>query len=158
MTNESRAKDLFGIAFWLLVTFGVASIASQFKPGAWYLEIDKPTWTPPGWVFGPVWGMLYLGMGTAAWLIWRRRSEAKVTLPLGFYIAQLIANGAWSWLFFGRQLIGAALIDLLLLVLLVAITSVAFFKLSRLAGILMIPYLLWICFAALLNFTIWKLN
>ena len=158
MSTRNRARDLLGLSFWLILTFGVATIASQFEPGSWYQMIAKPSWTPPGWVFGPVWSLLYLMMALSAWMVWRRRASRKVGLPLGFYLAQLIVNGLWSWLFFGRQMIGAALIDLILLVLLVAITLFLFARIDRRAAALLAPYFLWICFASALNFEIWRLN
>jgi len=150
--------DLIWLAFWLGVTFGVAFISSQYQAGPWYEEIARPTWTPPGWIFGPVWSFLYLSMGVAAWLVWRQRTSKPVTMPLTMYGLQLVANGLWSWIFFGQRMIGVALIDLLLLVALVSITMVLFFRVNRLAGALLIPYLLWISFAAFLNFSIWRLN
>lgn len=157
MTNQ-RTQDLIGMAFWIMLTFGVAAIASQFQPGAWYTTIAKPSWTPPGWLFGPVWGLLYLAMSVSAWLIWRQRTRISVALPLGFYLAQLLLNGLWSWLFFGRQLIGTALVDLFILVLLIAMTSLLFMRIDKKAGILLLPYLAWASFATVLNLQIWRLN
>ena len=153
-----RTNDLLGLLFWLLVTFGVAYIASQFEPGQWYGTISKPSWTPPGWIFGPVWGLLYLAMSISAWLVWRKAGRVSMSAPIGFYVSQLIVNGLWSWFFFGRQWIGVALIDLILLVILVAVTLVLFLRTDRRAGFLLIPYFLWICFAMALNFQIWRLN
>jgi tryptophan-rich sensory protein len=155
---SKKTIDLLGLLGWVILTFGVAYVSSQFEPGQWYEAISKPSWTPPGWVFGPVWSLLYLAMSVSAWLVWRKRSHRAVTLPLGFYLAQLIVNGLWSWFFFGRQMIGVALVDLLLLVLLVAVTLVLFFRVDRRAGVLLVPYQLWICFAAALNYQIWRLN
>jgi benzodiazapine receptor len=158
MVAGRRTNDALGLFFWVILTFSVAYVSSQFEPGTWYGTISKPSWTPPGWVFGPVWSLLYLAMSVSAWLVWRHRKRESVVLPLGLYVLQLIVNGLWSWLFFGRQLIGVALIDLLVLVLLVIVTSATFFRVNRKAGVLLIPYLLWICFAAALNFQIWSLN
>lgn len=153
-----RTADLLGLGFWIVLTFGVAAFASQFEPGEWYRTIAKPAWTPPGWLFGPVWGMLYLGMSLSAWLIWRLRSAVKVSLPLALYLVQLFLNGLWSWLFFGRQMIGTALIDLIVLVLLIAITTAMFTRIRKAAGIIMLVYLLWVSFATALNFQIWRMN
>ena len=158
ISSKARILDVAGLALWLLITFGVAGFASQFVPGEWYQTLNKPTWTPPGWLFGPVWGLLYLSMSTAVWLVWRRYSRTKTVGPLVFYLAQLVVSGLWSWLFFGERMIGTALIDLLLLVLLVVVTLRLFLRIHRPAGLLMIPYLLWITFAAALNFQIWRLN
>ncbi len=153
-----RQSDFLALAFWVALTFSVATFASQFQPGAWYATLAKPVWTPPGWLFGPVWGMLYLAMGVSAWFIWRRRSGKNVRVLLGFYLAQLLVNGLWSWLFFGSQLIGAALVDLLVLVLLLAVTLSLFVRVDKRAGFLLVPYLLWCCFAAALNYQIWRMN
>jgi len=155
---SSRSFDIFGLAFWIVLTFGVAGIASQFEPGEWYANIAKPIWTPPGWVFGPVWGLLYLSMSVSAWLVWRRRLETNISWALGLYLMQLTVNGVWSWLFFGQQWIGLALVDLLALVALVAITVVMFLRVLRVAGLMLLPYLLWVSFAAALNFQIWRMN
>jgi tryptophan-rich sensory protein len=153
-----KTTDLMGLAFWIVLTFSVAAFASQFEPGAWYKTIAKPPWTPPGWLFGPVWGMLYLAMSVSAWLIWRQRTTVKVIVPLTLYLLQLALNGLWSWLFFGRQLIGTALIDLIVLVLLIGLTTAMFMRIRKQAGFMMLAYLLWVSFATALNFQIWRLN
>lgn len=157
LTSE-RSKDLLGLAFWVVLTFSVAAFGSQFQPGEWYTNIAKPTWTPPGWLFGPVWSILYLSMSVSAWLVWRQRSKSAVSLPLGLYLVHLAVNGLWSWMFFGRQWIGLALIDLVALVILVAITAAMFRRINRTAGLLLLPYLLWISFATALNTQIWRMN
>jgi tryptophan-rich sensory protein len=141
-----------------MLTFSVAAFASQFEPGEWYISIAKPTWTPPGWLFGPVWAILYLSMSVSVWLVWRERSQTGVLLPLGAYLVQLLVNGLWSWVFFGLRMIGLALIDLLVLLLLIAVTFSLFLGIRRAAGVLLIPYLLWVCFAGALNFQIWRMN
>ena len=153
-----RTTDLIGLAFWIVLTFSVAAFASQFEPGAWYKTIAKPPWTPPGWVFGPVWGILYMAMAVSAWLIWRKPSTVSTTLPLALYLVQLALNGLWSWLFFGRQLIGTALIDLVLLTILIILMMAMFMRIRKPAGFMMLAYLLWVSFATVLNFQIWRLN
>ena len=153
-----RLYDISGLVFWIVLTFSVAAFASLFEPAEWYTQIAKPTWTPPGWLFGPVWGILYLAMSISAWLIWRLRSRRAVSLPLGFYLMQLAVNGLWSWMFFGRQWVGLALINLIFLVILVAITAALFLRVRKTAGLMLLPYLLWVSFAAVLNFQIWRIN
>jgi benzodiazapine receptor len=155
---NKRTTDLVGLAFWIVLTFGVAAFASQFEPGEWYQTIAKPSWTPPGWLFGPVWGLLYLAMSVSAWLIWRQRSTVKVSLPLALYLVQLFLNGLWSWLFFGHQMIGTALVDIIVLTLLIALTAMMFFRIRKAAGIMMLAYFLWVSFATSLNLQIWRLN
>jgi tryptophan-rich sensory protein len=127
-------------------------------PGPWYAGIVKPTWTPPGWIFGPVWTLLYILMAVAAWLVWRE-GKGRASLPaLGFYVAQLFANALWSWIFFGLHRIGPALLDLFILWVLIAISCLLFWRIRRTAAILMLPYLVWVSFAGILNFALWRLN
>jgi len=155
---STRLFNILGLAFWVVLTFGIAAFASQFESGEWYASIAKPSWTPPGWLFGPVWGLLYFSMSFAAWLVWIQRSRTPVVIPLFLYLTQLAINGFWSWLFFGHQLIGLALLDIIILVLLITVTLTLFMKVNRTAGLLFIPYLMWVCFATALNFQIWRLN
>jgi len=134
------------------------AVGSQFRPGDWYDALAKPAWQPPSWIFAPVWTTLYLMMAVAAWLVtthgeWRRRR-----LPLTFFSLQLAVNAAWSWLFFGLQRPDLALADILLLWVLLSVTLGLFLKTRRLAGILLVPYWLWVSFAALLNAELWRLN
>ena len=151
-------QDITGLAFFLIVTFGVSFLASQYEPGGWYQEIAKPSWTPPGWIFPIVWTALYLMMSIAAWKVWRTGKLQKVIVPLGFYFLQLFFNGLWSWMFFGNQMIGLALLDIILLLIAIILTTIIFWKYNRVSGLLFIPYLLWVAFASVLNFSIWLLN
>lgn len=133
-------------------------MGAQFTPGTWYAGLAKPAWTPPGWVFAPVWTMLYLLMAVAAWLVtlngeWRQRR-----LPLALFILQLAVNAAWSWLFFGLQRPDWALLNILVLWGLVSVTVVLFLNTRRVAGILLLPYWGWLTLAAALNAAIWRLN
>jgi benzodiazapine receptor len=150
--------DILGLAFWLLLTFMVAAWGAQYNPGTWYQHLAKPDWTPPGWIFGPVWSLLYAAMAVAAWLVWRSAGIRAAALPLGFYLLQLVLNGLWSWIFFGRQMVGLALLDIILLWAMIAVTTVLFWKKNRAAGVLFIPYLLWVTFASALNWKIWMMN
>lgn len=151
-------RAILGLLFWVVLTFVVAAFGAQFQPGAWYRELLKPSWTPPGWIFAPVWTLLYVSMAVAAWLVWRDHRARSARLALLFYAGQLLLNGMWSWLFFGRQSISLALVDILVLLLLVSMTAILFWKNSRPAGILFIPYVLWVGFATVLNFQIWLMN
>ena len=146
---------LSGIVF-LLLTFAVASFGALFLPGPWYAALAKPTWTPPGWLFGPVWTVLYVMIAMAAWLVWQHR--ARVDTALVLWAAQLILNGAWSWLFFGLERPGLALLDIVALLAAIAATAIAFARISRIAALLLAPYFAWVAFAAALNFAIWRLN
>jgi tryptophan-rich sensory protein len=141
----------------LLVT-AAASFGALFSPGEWYAGLVKPAFNPPNWVFGPVWTLLYAMMAVSAWLVWRGRAAAPVGLALAVYGVQLVLNALWSWLFFGVHALGVAFVEIVLLWLAIAATAVLFWRVNRLAGALFIPYLAWVGFAAILNFSLWRLN
>lgn len=121
----------------------------------WYPTLNKPTWNPPSWLFAPVWTTLYIMMAVAAWLVWLKGNAG---VPLVLFFAQLTLNCAWSFLFFGARSPWLGLVEIIMLWLAVTITTYVFFNRSRPAGLLMLPYLAWVSFAAFLNFTIWQLN
>jgi translocator protein len=148
----------FALVVLLILCLGVAGIGGLVTaPNIpnWYAGLAKPSWTPPGWIFGPVWSVLYLNMAVAAWLVWRRGDAA---VPMTLFGIQLTFNAAWSWLFFGLHSPSAAFIDIVLLWMAIVATTVIFWRRSTLAGILFMPYLIWVSFAAVLNFAIWRLN
>ena len=122
----------------------------------WYATLAKPTWNPPNWIFGPVWTALYISMAVAAWLVWRKGGLWQ--WPLALFAVQLALNAAWSWLFFGFHMPGAAFVEIVALLAAIVATTIAFWPKSMAAGILMLPYLGWVAFASVLNFTIWRLN
>jgi len=149
----------------LLISFGtcfaIAAIGSAFTASSvktWYPNLLKPVGTPPPWVFGPVWSILYLVMAVAAWLVWRQRTHADVRFTLALFMAQLILNGVWSLVFFGLRRPGAALAEIIILLAGIVITAVSFAAFSRLAFWLMTPYCAWVVYASYLNFGIWHLN
>ncbi|MEE7560368.1 tryptophan-rich sensory protein, partial [Xanthomonas sp. Kuri4-2] len=117
-----------------------------------------PAWAPPGWLFGPVWSVLYGMMAVAAWLVWRERGWRGAGGALALFLVQLALNAAWSWLFFAWHRGGAAFADILALWLVLGATTLAFARRQRLAGVLLVPYLLWVSFALALNYTVWHLN
>jgi len=158
MMEDKGTKRWLGLLGWLVGTFAAAVIGSQFMPGEWYAALEKPGWTPPSWLFGPVWTVLYLLMGISAWLVWRVAGFAGARLALACYLAQLALNAAWSWLFFGKQNIGAAMIDIVVLWLLILATALLFRRHRRTAALLLVPYLLWVGFAAVLNAALLHLN
>jgi len=155
---ERAAVKWLGLLGWIVLTFLAAAIGSQFMPGAWYASLAKPSWNPPGWVFGPVWTVLYLLMAIAAWLVWRAAGLTGARLALACYLLQLVLNAAWSWLFFGRQSISGALADIIALWALILLTMVLFRRHSATAAALLVPYLLWVSFATALNFALFRLN
>lgn len=125
----------------------------------WYASLVKPALNPPSWVFGPVWTTLYALMGIAAFLVWKKGLDRKnVRIALGAFIGQLILNTLWSILFFGLQSLGGALVEIVFLWLAILATIIAFFNISKTAAWLLAPYLLWVSFAAYLNFALWTLN
>jgi benzodiazapine receptor len=124
----------------------------------WYPTLQKPSWNPPAWLFGPVWTILYIMMAIAAWLVWQRRGLVIVNSALGLFAFQLILNAAWSPLFFGLRSPLAGLSDIFLLWAAIFVTLLSFWKISPAAGVLLVPYWLWVSFATALNFAIWKLN
>lgn len=144
--------------FFFALTFAVAFFGARFQPGSWYAALDKPSWTPPNAVFGPVWTLLYVLMALAAWLVWKRLGWRAGALPLGLYFGQLALNGAWSWLFFGAHLPGWAFADIVLLWLAIVATAVAFWPASRAAALMLMPYLVWVSYAAALNLALWRMN
>ncbi|NIQ37627.1 MAG: tryptophan-rich sensory protein [Proteobacteria bacterium] len=155
------SRSLIGLAVWIALCFGAAFLGSLFTTPSiptWYAGLIKPSWTPPDWVFGPVWSALYVMMAVAAWLVWQRGGLAAARLPLMLFVIQLALNTTWSILFFGLRLPGLAFADIVILWFAILLTSIAFRQLSRAAGYLLLPYLFWVSFAAALNFAIWRMN
>jgi tryptophan-rich sensory protein len=146
---------------FLIVVFAAAGIGGYFTgPGVreWYPSLDKPAWTPPGWVFGPVWTALYVCIATAGFVAWRRVGFAGARGTFALFGVQLVLNAAWSWIFFGLRQPGWGFAEIVVLWGAILATAVALFRVSRGAGVLFVPYLLWVTFAAVLNFAIWRLN
>jgi tryptophan-rich sensory protein len=133
----------------------VGAVASV-DAASFYAQLSKPSWAPPARVFGPVWSVLYALMGVAAWLVWR--SPGSKRLALGLFGAQLAVNALWSWLFFAWHRGALAAVDVLALVALIVATIVAFWRTSRLAALLLVPYLVWVSFASVLTWAVWRSN
>jgi len=126
--------------------------------GAFYAQLARPSWAPPASLFGPVWTLLYALMAVAAWLVWRAGGWRARRPALTLFVAQLALNALWSWLFFAWHQGGLALADIVLLWTLVVATLIAFWQASPLAAALLVPYQLWVGFAAALNYSVWRLN
>ena len=154
----SIQKSVLGALGALVLTFSAAYVGSRFPVGEWYASLAKPPWNPPNWLFGPVWSVLYLLMAVSVWLVWRQEGIRGAILPLSVFILQLILNAAWSWLFFGLNEPLWAFIEILGLWLAIVVNIVLFWRISSTSGILLLPYLAWVTFAAFLNFTLWRLN
>jgi benzodiazapine receptor len=136
----------------------VGGLATSSGLASWYQGLERPSWNPPNWIFGPVWTILYLMMASAAWLVWRESRQQKTGAALTIFMAQLVLNVLWSVIFFGLQQPGLAFVEIIVLWVSIAATLFCFAPISRLAAGLMVPYLLWVAFAAVLNFKIWSLN
>jgi translocator protein len=148
------------LAAWILAPLVIGGgVGNLFQPGEWYAQLDKPAWNPPSWLFGPVWTLLYVLMGTAAWLVQDRhgfRGPARTALVL--FAVHLLVNAGWSAMFFGLQDPGLAFGWILLLWAMIVTLIVLFWRLRPVAGMLLLPYLAWVSFAAVLNYSIWQLN
>ncbi len=149
-----------GVAVVLCVFIGfLSSIATQSSIGTWYPTLNKPSFTPPNWVFGPVWGVLYVLMGIAAGIVWSKGLYHKwVKTALYHFGFQLLLNASWSIFFFGLQNPFLALIDIIALFILLLFTIKWFTVVNSTAAYLLIPYIIWVAFATALNFGIWQLN
>ena len=145
------------LAGWLAASFVAAALGAVATRQApeFYAQLVRPDWAPPGWLFGPVWTLLYAMMAIAAWRVWRK---AGFGTALYLFLAQLALNALWSWLFFAWRLGGAAFGEILLLWLLIAATVAAFFRIDRLAAALLVPYLAWVSFACALTYAVWRAN
>lgn len=160
MSQRSAPVQVAGLLAWLGIVFVAAAlggVASLDAP-AFYGQLAKPSWAPPASVFGPVWSVLYLLMAIAAWLVWRERGKPGQPMALGLFVAQLVANAWWSWLFFGWHRGALAFAEVLLLLALVVATAVAFGRIRRAAGWLLAPYAAWVGFASALTWAVWQAN
>ena len=149
---------MLALAGWLVLCFSAASTAVFVSTGGWYASLHKPAWNPPGWLFGPVWTLLYVMMAVAAWLVWRDGGWRRQTPALRLFLLQWFLNLLWTPLFFGLHHPGLAFGEIIILWLALAATVRSFWPVNKAAGALLLPYLAWITFAAVLNFTIWHLN
>ncbi|MEL6435895.1 MAG: TspO/MBR family protein [Pseudomonadota bacterium] len=138
-----------------IAVFVTACSGAVFKPGDWYMGLRKPSWTPPGWAFPVVWTILYIMIAYSGWLIWQAQGFGLV---FGLWVAQLVLNAAWSWLFFGRKRMDQAMIDVSGMWILIAVYIVAAWPVSQAAALLFVPYLAWVTAAAALNLRVWQMN
>ena len=141
-----------------LAAGGLGSLATSAKIPTWYATLAKPAWNPPNWLFAPVWTTLYVLMAIAAFLVWERRAQPGARAGLAWFGAQLALNTLWSFLFFGLENPGLALVEIVVLWAAIARTIALFWPVSRPAAVMLAPYLAWVSFASVLNFTIWRLN
>ena len=160
MRVQTTYRQIIGLAGWLVLVFIVAAIgaAASAQAASFYEQLVQPAWAPPAWVFGPVWTVLYVLMAVAAWLVWRSGGFSQNRWALGFFLGQLALNALWSWLFFGWRLGGWAFTDILALLVSLVITIVLFWRVRPAASVMLIPYVLWVAFAAVLNYVVWQMN
>ncbi|HSJ65295.1 MAG TPA: TspO/MBR family protein [Gemmatimonadaceae bacterium] len=151
------ARSIPALIGWVAAVFLTAAIASIPSTAA-YLALDLPPWAPPSSVFGPVWTVLYVLMGIAAWLVWGERHHAPVGTALGLFIAQLVLNALWTWIFFGYGAFGLAAIEIVVLWVVLLATTIQFWRIRPAAGALLVPYLVWVAYAGALTMAIWASN
>lgn len=157
---HSGQRQLVGFISWLAVCFVASAIGglASIQAGSFYLSLARPDWAPPASVFGPVWSVLYGLMAIAAWMVWREGGFRHARPALTLFLVQLAFNAIWSWLFFAWRLGALAFVDILVLWVLIVATIIAFWRIRPLAGALLVPYLLWVSFAAALNYSVWRMN
>lgn len=148
-------NDWLGLGGFLLACFVAASTGAIFKPGAWYAGLAKPSWNPPNWLFGPAWAVLYTSVAVAGWMVWERTGFGP---EIWLWFASLALNATWSWLFFGRRRMDLAFYELVVFWLSILGMVLAFAGVHQNAALLLLPYLAWVSFAGVLNFTLWKMN
>ena len=156
----SKTKQFLGLLGWLVLSFAASAIGAiaSFQAQSFYGQLVQPAWAPPPAVFGPVWTLLYTLMAIAAWRVWRIGGFRSHRLALSIFLVQLVFNAVWSWLFFAWHLGALAFADIVLLWVLIVATLLSFWRIRPLAGALLVPYLLWVSFAAALNYSLWQLN
>lgn len=158
-----KLTDIAKLIISCLLCLSAGALSSLFTTAdsltTWYAALTKPSFTPPGWLFGPVWTALYILMGLSFFLIWRKGLRSRpAAIALGCFITQLILNALWTPIFFYLHLILLAFIEILLLSAAIFLTILTFAKISPAAAVLLIPYLAWTVFAAILNASIYLLN
>ena len=160
MLNASASRQIFGLLGWLVLSFAAAALGAvaSVQAAAFYDQLVRPSWAPPPWLFGPVWTLLYVLMGVAAWLVWRAHGFKGARSALTLFIVQLGANALWSWLFFAWHQGALAFAEVVLLWCLIVATVASFRRLHAVAATLLLPYLAWVTFASVLTFSIWRLN
>jgi translocator protein len=160
MPKVSASRQVVGLLAWLLLSFATAAIGAvaSSEAGAFYAQLIRPSWAPPGWLFAPVWTVLYVLMGTAAWLVWRRHGFKEARTALALFIIQLGANALWTWIFFVWHQGALAFAEIVFLWCLIAATVASFWRLNKGSAVLLLPYLAWVTFASALTFATWRLN
>ena len=150
-------KFIISISIPLIIGFA-GSFFTASSVDSWFTTINKPSFNPPGWIFAPVWTTLYILIGLSFYLVWRNNFGEARKKVISIYFMQLLFNLLWSVLFFGLKSPLLGFIDIILLLIFIIANTIIFFKISKIAGYLFVPYLLWVSFASILNFSIYLLN
>ena len=151
-------RKWIAVGGWVLLPFVAAALGAQSTDPGYYAALARPDWAPPAWVFGPVWTLLYALMAVAAWLVWRSHRLGDARGALVLYLVQLASNALWSWIFFSWHRGDLAFLEVVILWLLILGTLVLFARRSRTAAVLLVPYLAWVTFAAVLTWVLWQRN
>jgi tryptophan-rich sensory protein len=160
MSSRPVSAQLIGLAGWLLLCFAAAAVGAvgSADAGSFYVQLSRPGWAPPASIFAPVWTTLYALMAVSAWLVWRAGPLLRTRSALVLFVAQLVFNALWSWIFFKWQSGALAFAEVLLLWVLIAATILLFRRTSVLAAALLLPYLAWVTFATALTWSAWQRN
>lgn len=161
MSNLPGRRDTAGFVAFLALCLAVSAAGGAVTAtsvGTWYQTLAKPAFNPPDWMFAPVWTALFFMMAIAGWRVWRRDGLRKAQWALTLFGLQLALNLGWSIVFFGLRSVGAALAEIVVLLLAIVATTVVFWQRDRIAGMLFMPYAAWVAFAVVLNAALWRLN
>jgi translocator protein len=157
----SKLNSFWKLVIAIIISEGIGLVGSVFTAPAipgWYKTLARPEIAPPNWVFAPVWTTLFLLMGIALWLVWKKSEQVNIKPAVWVYALQLVLNLGWSILFFGLHNPGLAFLEIIVLWFAILLTIIRFAKVSKLAAWLLVPYILWVSFASYLNFSLWQLN
>ena len=160
MNTQSKSRQALGLITWLVLCYSASAVGAvaSIQAKSFYGQMVQPGWAPPGWLFGPVWTVLYGLMAIAAWMVWRSGGFSANRIALSLFFVQLLLNGLWSWLFFAWHYGALSFAEIVLLWVAIVATIIYFWRVKPLAGVLLIPYLLWVSFASALNYAMWQLN
>jgi tryptophan-rich sensory protein len=156
----AQIRSIVALVGWIAVSLAAGAVGgvASVNAGAFYGQLDRPPWAPPGWLFGPVWTTLYVLMGIAAWLVWREAGWAGARAAFVLFLVQLALNALWTWLFFAWRNGALALAGIVVLLIFIIATMIAFGRVSRRAAVLLVPYLCWVLFATALTAAVWIRN
>jgi translocator protein len=159
--NKIKGRDVLALIICIVIPMAAGALSGIATSGnieSWYAHINKPSFNPPNWIFGPVWTLLYFLMGISLFLVWKSAAGKNRTEALLIFFIQLILNFAWSFLFFQFRMISFALIEILVIWFLIILMIITFLKVNKTAALIQVPYLLWVSYASILNGAILYLN